>query len=96
MTHLVSVLRYGCQFPLMGTTGFPYYEAKVEQDIPGGQIGVSDPFHHGVDRHRPHVSAGLVDGCEGNGQKAGVLDVVDAGHADIVRYVDVEFIQRFQ
>src|SRR5271165_4782719 len=80
-------LNYSTRIALGKTraTGFPNHEAGLQQDVAGRQIGVLNSLQHGRHGDGSNVSAILVVRGQWYGQHAGVLDVVNSDHANILR-----------
>ena len=74
----------------MGTAGAADYEAGGDGYVADGELGMLDAFEHGG--HSDHADSGavLVDGGEGDGEEAGVFDVVHADDTDFFWDSDAE------
>ncbi len=60
----------------------------LQKNVAGGLIGPFEPLQHGCDCHGTDLGAVLMLCGEGDGQKAGVPDIVDSDDADLLGYAN--------
>ena len=68
--------------------GFSDDGVGLEEDVAGGEIGLFEALEDGCHGDGADVCTVLMLGGEGDGEKAGVLDVVDADDADLFGDLD--------
>ena len=63
---------------LYGSTArFPYYQVTPQQHIARWQVRIRNPVKHGRHGNPANVPAGLMQGCERNGQQTRIFHVID-------------------